>query len=291
MTADSANDREQREETQTDTQTSNQTGVEIEEELREQLPPIIDEVENHDVFDHVDTVEDARIFLNHYCFAAWDFQILVEAYRQPEQASNPLDCLPPVPPSPDSGGLADQIAYNPQYGEYIDPTHEIVGKLMDFIDADVGRFHDFTLDLQDREVRLGVALQENDVPPESREHIRTTVSIVHTQNLPRIVGALALGRRDIIPIEFAKQLKHRHIESSPHRIEVKGRYLDIARGIEVDNLLHVDRLLSDPRLPEDDGWREEALQGAAKMLMARRELLNGIKDKVQTDKDGGGHRQ
>lgn len=290
MTADSANDREQSDEIQTDTPSPNQTGEEIEQELREQLPPIIDEVENHDVFDHIETVEDARVFLDHYCFVAWDFQVLVEAYRQPEQASSPLGCLPPVPPSPDSGRLADRIAYTPQYGGYIDPTHEIVGNLMDYIDADVGRFYDFTLDLDDRDIPVGVAFEENDVPPESREHVRTTLSIAQTQSLPRIVGALALGRRDIIPIEFAKQLKEQHIESSPHRIEVKGRYLDIARGIEVDNLLHVDRLLSDPRLPEQDGWREEALQGAATMLMARRELLNGIRDKVQTGNDGG-HRQ
>lgn len=282
MTANSANDREQSEEAQTETPNPNQTGEEIEQELREQLPPIIDEVENHDVFDNIETVEDARVFLDHYCFAAWDFQVLVEAYRQPEQASNPLNCLPPVPPSPDSGGLADRIAYNPQYGGYIDPTHEIVGKLMEYIDADVGRFYDFILKLNDRDIPVGVAFEDNDVPPKSREHVRTTLSIAQTQNLPQIVGALALGRRDIIPIEFAKQLKNRHTESSPHRIEVKGRYLDIARGIEVDNLLHVDRLLSDPRLPEQDGWREEAVQGAATMLMARRELLNGIRDKVQT---------
>jgi hypothetical protein len=278
MNEDAPNEVEQPE--QKDNTSSNPTGIEIEEELREQLSPTIDEVEQHDVFEHIETIGDARLFLEYYCFAAWDFQIHAEAFRRPEEAPRPSYCPGEMKRPLEGIELTDRIAYVPEYRGYLSPTHSLVTRVMEHIGADLLGLRGLIQNIEDG-VSLDVAIQQNTVPPEARYHIRTTWTIAQSQNLPRIVGALALGRRDIIPLEFAKQMKDQHIDASPHRIEGKGMYIDVARGVEVDNLLHVDRLLSDPRLGELDSWREEALQGASTMLEARREFLNGIRDKVQ----------
>lgn len=48
--------------------------------------------------------------------------------------------------------------------------------------------------------------------------------------------------------------------------------------MELDRVEHVERILTDPRLPEE--WEDEAEEGAKEMLEARLNLLDGIREKV-----------
>jgi hypothetical protein len=248
------------------------------------LKPTIKKVEQHPVFTQFETFDDVRMFLEHFVYAVWDFKVLVEAFRNPEDDPNPFPGPEVVLPPAEDKDWIYEMAHFETGGKpsraHLRPYHSLFTHSMEVFGANQREIMTL-MQLLEESRDLDSVLERVSIPDESEAHLRTTWNIIQTGELPRIVGALALGRRDIIPAEFPERAKDLHPRSLDF---VDAPFTDFRRGMELDRVEHVGRILTDSRLPED--WESKAKDGAQEMLEARLNLLDGIMDKMpQYDPD------
>jgi len=256
----------------------NKSKVAAEYNLRPKLKPTIEKVEQHPVFTQFETFDDVRVFLEHFVYPVWDFKVLVEAFRNPEADPNPFPGPEVVLPLAEEKSWVDEMAhFETREGQsaHLRPYHSLFIHSMEVLGANQGEIITL-MQLLDEGRNLNSALDRVSIPSESETHLHTTWNIIQSEELPRIAGALALGRRDIIPADFPRRAKNLHPDSFTL---VDAPFTDLRRGMELDRVEHVERILTDSRLPE--GWEEKAKEGAQEMLEARLNLLDGIMDKIQ----------
>lgn len=258
----------------------NKSKVAAEYRLRQELKPTIETVERHPVFTQFETFDGVRMFLEHFVYAVWDFKVLVEAFRNPEEEPNPFPGPSEILPLAEDKDWIYEMSHfdtvnrgNPSFA-HLRPYHSLFIQSMEVFGANQREVITLMQLLEEGE-DLNRALERMSIPAESETHLRTTWNIIQTDELARIAGALALGRRDIIPPEFPKRAKDLH----PRSIDfVDAPFTDFRRGMELDRVEHVERILTDSRLPEN--WERKAEEGAQEMLEARLNLLDGIMDKI-----------
>ena len=51
------------------------------EYIEEQLNPLRDKLKNHSLYDHLQSIEDVKIFMSMHVFAVWDFMSLLKALQ------------------------------------------------------------------------------------------------------------------------------------------------------------------------------------------------------------------
>lgn len=284
MTEETAQNGEQRAykpnrsvQTHSGTDPVNKSKVAAEYRLRQELKPTIEKVEQHPVFTAFETFDDVRMFLEHFVYAVWDFKVLVEAFRNPEDDPNPFPGPEVVLPPAEDKDWIYEMAHFEIEGDWkarLRPYHSLFIHSMEVLGANQREIIALMQRLEEGR-NLNSVLGRVSIPSESETHLRTTWNIIQTDELPRIAGALALGRRDIIPAEFPKRAKNLHPDSFTL---VDAPFTDFRRGMELDRVEHVERILTDSRLPEN--WEDQAKEGAQEMLEARLNLLDGIMDKM-----------
>lgn len=226
---------------------------------------------DHPLYDHLQTLADLRVFMQHHVFAVWDFMSLAKRLQQALSGWT----VPWIPA---------QIP-----GHYTRLIHEIMLDEESDDDGQGGVASHFQLYLAAmREieadtapiltycetVRQGAdpfrALEHPKVPPAVRPFVRCTLEIACSAPVHVVAAAFFFGREAIIPGMFTALVRQWRTEGLP--VERLAYYLH--RHIAVDGDRHGPRaaaLVNDLCGDDEQAW--QAVQTVAKHVLQQRLTL------------------
>lgn len=231
-------------------------------------------LEDHPVYNAVETVEDLQCFMEHHIYSVWDFMSLIK-YLQAEIA-------PTVYPwTPQGDGsvrrfinelvLEEESDEAGTDGEYCSHV-ELYLKAMHEVGANTAPVTRFIQAVSNEGIEKALAV--SDIPSPSRAFTSTTFDFILDNKAHQVAAALALGREHIIPCMFRSILQH--IGISEQDAPVFHYYLN--RHIHLDEDFHAPlslRLLN--RLCNGEQTRiQESIDAANSAINARIQLWDGV---------------
>jgi hypothetical protein len=234
------------------------------------------QVASHDVYKHLESLEQVRIFMEHHVFAVWDFMALVKSLQ------NTLTCTSAVwlpQGDPISRRLINEIVLDEESdddgdGGYI--SHfELYLEAMRECGAETTRIRDF-MDRVSRGEDVIDALRRSQAPEASQAFVKTTWQIVSSRSPHRIAAAFAIGREEIVP-EMFQVMVSKIQKNFPEQTRRFAYYLE--RHINVDKERHAPMAakMLERLCGQDEATWQEATQAARIALMARVQLWDAVK--------------
>ena len=247
--------------------------------LQESLRSLREQLVEHEVYNHIETLEDLRIFMEHHVFAVWDFMSLLKALQRH------LTCVTvPWVPRGDrlSRRLINEIVLEEESDEQSEGEYnshfELYRAAMKQCGADTSRIDSF-LDRIRQGESISEALEKANVPKSAQAFVQTTWRIIESGSAHSIAAAFTLGREDLIPDMFralVTDLKKRF----SGRSTLLHNYLE--RHIHLDKERHTPmalQMLAELCNNDPNKWRE-AEETARVALEARISLWDGVVEQM-----------
>jgi len=235
------------------------------------------QLDNHPVYDAVQTLQDLQIFMQHHVYSVWDFMSLIK-YLQSIIAPTRF----PWTPRGDGNVrrfinelVLEEESDQTMQGDQQHSSHfELYQQAMREIGADTRGIETFIRTLQ--QSGLQTALDIPEVPVPSANFTRKTFSFINKNHAHEVAAALALGREHIIPGMFRAILDK--IGVTAEQAPIFHFYLN--RHIHLDEDFHAPlslRLLNS--LCEDDPAKfDQALEAADEAVQARLKFWDSVTD-------------
>lgn len=241
----------------------------------------------HRLYDHLRSLVDLAVFMEHHVFAVWDFMSLLKALQ------NRLTCVgvPWLPHgSPQVRRLVNEIVLGEESDVLPDGgalSHfELYLKAMTEVGADSSRMQNLIHRLQNG-TTISEALEQSGAPATVAAFVRNTFDVIERGRAHEIAAAFTYGREDLIP-EMFTQLVHSLDRQLPGRMATLRYYLE--RHIALDGEEHgeMGRNMVDILCHGDPVVEEEALQAAVDALQSRILLWDGIAEELESCRGGSG---
>lgn len=248
-----------------------------EADLLTSLATLQTDLGNHPLYRSINTLESLHLFMQSHVYAVWDFMSLLKSLQRT------LTCVdvPWLPTSdPASRRLINEIVLGEETDSYNgEPlSHfELYLHAMQSCGADTQPIHALLASLTSA-MPFEQALAP--IPHEAAAFVRTTFSIIATNQPHRIAAAFTFGREDLIPEMFTRFIRNLDTQL-PGRIAPFRFYLE--RHVELDGDEHGPKALQMMRhlCPTPKHW-SEAAETAALALQARLALWNGIHSRIRS---------
>ena len=241
--------------------------------LLDACEPHVAAVEQHPLFDSIQTPEDVRRFMEAHVFAVWDFMSLLTAMQV-----RTTGCTVPWRPTGDAAlrRFVNEIKLEEESDELPDGrvmSHfELYLEAMREGGADTAAIESFVDTI---EACTPVPFAVEDLPEPVAEFVRSTFRVIRSGRTHRIAAAFTIGREKTIPGMFRSVVDSMG-DRFGTRFDTLRLYLD--RHIELDGDKHLPlalRIVSS--LCGDDPVRwEEATESAIDALRARCRLWDGV---------------
>lgn len=237
------------------------------------------ELLNHRLYRHLRTEQALRTFMEMHVFAVWDFMSLLKALQQN------LTCvtLPWVPPRhPSAARLINEIVLAEESDCGLDgapASHfEMYVSAMTECGADTSVVDSFLKSLTEHTPWQN-ALAATPVAAAIQEFVRTTLSIVDSEDLCAIAGAFTFGREQLLPDLF-EQIVAEINAATGGRFAAFEYYLH--RHIELDGDEHgaMAQELMESLCTDHESWKR-AETAAVQSLQARQLMWDSIADVVE----------
>ncbi|MDJ0807488.1 MAG: DUF3050 domain-containing protein [Gammaproteobacteria bacterium] len=241
---------------------------------REMVSEFNQPLENHPIYQALQTIEDLQCFMEHHVFAVWDFMSLLKYLQSviaPGGAPWSHAGDPNVRRFINELVLEEESDEALEAGEYI--SHfELYQQAMLEVGADLSLSSRFVSMAQESGVSQALALAE--IPEAARRFTAKTFEFIQSDQAHQVAAALAIGREQIIPGMFRSILQKSGI--SEQQAAAFRYYLQ--RHIHLDEGTHGPlslRLLN--QLCEDDPVKQEqALEAGRQAVHARMEFWDGV---------------
>lgn len=250
-------------------------------ELKITLAPLRDRLLRHQVYQHLDSVEAIRVLMEHHVFAVWDFMSLLKALQ------SRLTCVS-VPWTPvrnrDACRLVNEIVLAEETDVDADGStashFEIYLSAMRDAGADVTVVESL-LEQLGNGADLSCLLHEGVYSSAVTGFLRTTFSIIESDDVCQVAAAFAFGREELLPDVFRKMVD-RLSGAAEGRLDRFLYYLQ--RHIQLDGDEHgelAEQLISQLCGQNEKAWTA-ATQAATHALEARLELWDSIAEQLQS---------
>ena len=188
---------------------------------------------NHPIYDSIQTLEDLKCFVEHHIYSVWDFMSLVKYLQHFIAPSN-------FPWYPNSNGnlrrfineivLEEESDSSLIAGKYL--SHfEIYQYAMEEIGADTSKSKLFIDVVKNYGIETALDLS---IPNSAKEFIKNTFSYIESEKIHIIASAFTFGRETIIPKMFLSILEKLGVKND----DCPTFYYYINRHIEVDDIKH-----------------------------------------------------
>lgn len=242
-----------------------------------QIQTVRQELIDHSAFTWMDSLDKARVFMEHHVWAVWDFMVLLKGLQRE------LTCVDAywVPKgNPEVRRLINEIVF----GEESDIDRE--GNAMSHFElyiqamgeagADTDPILAFIDDLKNG-VDPKLALRQSNAPAGAKKFVLNTLAVVDRGVPSEMAAVFTFGREDLIPdmfIEIVRNLK----EQFPEELGLFTYYLE--RHIEVDGDLHgelAERMVIELCGQDRQKW-DVALESSKQALKERINLWTEVLD-------------
>ncbi|MDT3404853.1 hypothetical protein QE417_003925 [Mucilaginibacter terrae] len=249
-------------------------------QLKQQIEPLRAQLIGHQLYQHIQTLDDLNAFMEHHAFAVWDFMSLLKALQQKLTCTN-------VPWMPVGNANTRYLINEIVTGEESDvdeqgnrTSHfELYLRAMQQAGGEAHAIKALFNELQNGK-NIDEALIIADIPQAARSFVQHTFEVIDT-NEPHIQAAVfTFGREDLIPDMFISMVKE--ISSQfPGKVDLLLYYLE--RHIEVDGDHHSQLAyqMTAELCGEDETKWTEATQAVKSALQARIALWDGILESIK----------
>ena len=231
-------------------------------------------LENHPVYEAVNTREDLQIFMQHHVYSVWDFMSLIK-YLQTTVAPASY----PWVPRGDGNvrRFINELVLEEESdeafgGESFSSHFELYHSAMREIGADTVASKQFVDTVAEQGIDAALALPQ--VPKPSAAFTRQTFAFIQSGRAHEVAAALALGREHIIPCMFRAILAR--IGVSDSEAPIFHYYLN--RHIHLDEDFHAPlslRLLNG-LVGDDEEKHAQAISAAQTAVQARLTFWDGV---------------
>ncbi len=245
------------------------------EVLEARLNPLRQELIDHSVYNHINSLEALKLFTQSHVFAVWDFMSLLKALQ------GQLTCVQ-VPWVPAASGSTAYLINEIVTGEESDVDqhgvrmshYELYLRAMKELQADTSVIEQFV-----QEVRNGKpvsqALEQSAIPAGARAFVSYTFSVIERNRPHEIAAAFTYGREDLIPELFIELIRNLN-ERFPNQLDTFRYYLE--RHIEVDGGHHghlAEEMVRELCGNDNQKW-EEMISVAEESIRQRIYLWNSV---------------
>ena len=246
--------------------------------FEKELGPYQYRLAQHPIYEAIQSIEHARLFMSHHVFAVWDFMSLAKRLQRDFTCVE----LPWMPvQNEDSARLINEIIT----GEESDIGHDgrpvshfrLYLDAMAEVSAPTEKIEAFINHLA-HSFALGKALKQARVPAYVQTFVKHTIRTARKASTAEVASSFLFGREDPIPAMFQILLERWGL--TIHQAPKLTYYLN--RHIEVDSGDHgpgAQKILS--RLITTSDLREKALQAAIDAIEHRIQLWNGIYGEIR----------
>ena len=239
------------------------------------------QLENHPVYESVETINDLQCFMEHHIFSVWDFMSLIK-YLQAQIAPTQVPWLPQGDGSVrrfiNELVLEEESDETLIEGEY--SSHfELYQNAMNEIGANVSLSSTFIRTVQAEGINKALTLPN--IPKPSYEFTSATFKFIENNKPHQIAAVLALGREHIVPCMFRAILKK--IGVNDKQAPIFHYYLN--KHIQLDEDFHAPlslRLLNG--LCHDEQQVKEAIEAANQAVTARIIFWDGVLEAIEKKK-------
>lgn len=243
--------------------------------LRQRLAPLKEDLLNHPIYGHIDSLAALRLLMEHHVFAVWDFMSLLKELQRR------LSCTT-VPWLPSGQPLGCRLVNEIVLGEESDEdghggfaSHfELYHRAMTGCGASTAAIDQFL-----QAIRAGqpvaTALDSAPIPESVRHFVRRTFTVIEQGSVVAIASAFTFGREDLLPDLFRRVVEELNVQTCGG-LEDFRYYLN--RHIGLDEEEHgpmASKLITLLCGTDEDCWRE-AEEAAVQALEARKELWDGM---------------
>lgn len=252
----------------------------------ETISTLEDKLNNHPLYQAIQTLDDLRIFMAHHVYPVWDFMSLLK-YLQYRIAPAAFPWKPHANTSirffinqivlaeesdeglPDASGLPTYVSH---FELYCEAMREIGAN-----PADAIHFSDVAF-----EQGIANALSLNTVPAAAAEFTRTTFDFIDTNQTHVVGAAFALGREHIIPEMFRSFLTRMNITEQ----DAPVFHYYLKRHIHLDEGLHAPLALKmmNELIGDDPVKLREAEEAAFAAVEARIKLWDGVLAAIEVNR-------
>lgn len=238
------------------------------ERLRAEIATLRQQIIDHPLYDHIRTIEDLHIFMQHHVFAVWDFMSLLKSLQRS------LTCvtLPWVPVgSAQTRYLINEIVTGEesdidQHGRRV--SHfELYLDAMQQSGADHQPIHAFIAQVRDG-CAVDTAAQRAGLNEGVRTFMRSTFDVIGSQQTHLQAAVFTFGREDLIPDMFLALIRDLN-HSLSGQLGTLEYYIE--RHIEVDGGHHSQlacQMTAELCGTDERRWHE-ATEAVKKALAAR----------------------
>ncbi len=251
---------------------SNEISSEIIQGFKQQL-------ENHAVYNAVNSLEDLQVFMQHHVYSVWDFMSLIK-YLQATVAPTTYPWVPRG--DGDVRRFINELVLEEESDQAFESEHfsshfELYHTAMREIGADTSASTTFVETVASQ--GIDEALEMPGVPLPSATFTGQTFAFIHSGRPHEVAAALALGREHIIPCMFRAILEK--IQVNDRQAPIFHYYLN--RHIHLDEDFHAPlslRLLNS-LCANDAEKQQQAIDAAQRAVEARLTFWDGVLGALQ----------
>lgn len=243
--------------------------------VNRKLEPLRKKLVHHELYNLIDTADKLRIFLEHHCYAVWDFMCLLKTLQNKLTCTNiPWYAVENI----QAARMINEIVIAEEtdvlpgggYASHFD----MYIMAMQQLHADTDICVRFT-DLIKEKMHWRNAIEQGQIPEPAKKFVERTLNICENHPIYEVAAYFLFGRENLIPDMFREIVKN---ISQHENINCSYFLYYLERHIDVDEQEHGPAsvaMLNSLCGNDDTRWRlvEKASRDA---LQARLELWDGI---------------